>query len=183
MVLNLCAEICGRVTVGLSNYWNKSTPCLMFVDLPFFFYQRTTIVSMTMCWVYLILFFFSLHAFSVSLDLTITMAHNLLTCEQNMYRWFMRRTHWNSRPVQRQCQMRAMYWRQSHESSQLEEWPICRAHHSALPCFYCSGDVGRILDDGVCSKASVPSSGQSLHFDSGALLTRETDGGEATGIK
>lgn len=52
-----------------------------------------------------------------------------------------------------------------------------------LPCFYCSGHVGHILDDGVYSKASAPSSGRSPNFNSDALLTLETDGSEATVIK
>lgn len=79
--------------------------------------------------------------------------------------------------------MIAMYSRQTHESSQLEEWPICRAHHSSVLCFYFSGDVGHILDDGVYSKPPSPSSGRSLNFNSDALVTLETGGCEATGIK
>ena len=63
------------------------------------------------------------------------------------------------------------------------EWPICKAHHSSLPCFYCSGDEEHILDDCIYSKASSPSSGWSLNFNSYALLTVERGGCEATGIK
>lgn len=76
-----------------------------------------------------------------------------------------------------------MYSRQNRESLQLEEWPIFRPHRSFLPCYYCSGDVGHILDDGVYSKASSPCSGWSLNFNSNTLLTVETDGCEATGVK
>lgn len=108
---------------------------------------------------------------------------NLLQSKQNMYRQFIFCSHWNSRPVQRQCQMWAMYSRQNRESLQLEEWPIFRAHHSFLPCYYCSGYVGHILGDGVYSKASSPCSGWSLNFNSDTLLTLETDGCEATGVK
>lgn len=76
-----------------------------------------------------------------------------------------------------------MYSRQNCESLQLEIWPIFTTHHSFLPCYYCSGVVGHILDYGVYSKASSPCSGWNLNFNSDALLTLETDGCEATGVK
>lgn len=105
---------------------------------------------------------------------------SLLNYKQIMYRWFIICSHWNPRPVRRQCQMRTIYSRQNHESSQLEGWFICRVSHPSFPYLYCSG---HILDDGVYSKASAFSSGWRLNLNFDALFSLEADGCETTSMK
>lgn len=94
-------------------------------------------------------------AFSVLPDCTITMAicsRVNRTCTNNLY--------FVGTEIQGQSKDNVnasnIYSRQNHESLQLEEWPIVRAHHSFLPCYCCSGDVGHILDDSVIQKPHLP---------------------------